>query len=270
MFVKYIINYIALLAATASAGAFDPLAISECGTPSPSNEHLSALQEMAANETIMADSDFAAQAVITIPTYIHVVASSNKVADGYISAATVKEQFKNLNNGYKNTGFQFSLKGTDWTINQQWASNGNDLAMKKKLRKGNYKTLNLYFQKDLQGLNGYCYYPAKVTPNTDAFFRDGCNVLTATAPTGTTATHEVGHWMGLLHTFEGECNGAGDMVADTPACKKSWACQPGQDTCPNRPGKDAINNFMAYGSCRTTFSKGQAVRMKSSWNKYRA
>ena len=82
---------------------------------------------------------------------------------------------------------------------------GNDLAMKKALRKGRYRTLNVYFQKTLGDgdLYGYCTLPQTITPGSDDFFFDGCNILASTVPGGTetnfnlgkTATHEVGHWV---------------------------------------------------------------------------
>ena len=65
---------------------------------------------------------------------------------------------------------------------------------------------------------------------------------------GRTLTHELGHYFGLLHTFgDGSCATAGghDGIADTPAQRElSNGCPVGKDSCPNQPGKDAVNNFM--------------------------
>ena len=53
-------------------------------------------------------------------------------------------------------GIQFVLAGTDYTINTSWASDGAELAMKKALRKGDYKALNVYFQYAIGGNLGVC------------------------------------------------------------------------------------------------------------------
>ena len=165
-------------------------------------------------------------------------------------------------------GFQYTIKKIDYTINAEWSSNKGEDAMKKKLRKGDYKTLNLYYIPTLDA-NGYCYYPTKTSAGSAAFIKDGCTIRTDTMTNGQTTTHEVGHWLGLYHTFQGECDGTGDQVDDTPACKKSWSCDEKQDTCPGRPGKDPVHNFMSYGTCRREFTTGQGKRMRSSYDYYR-
>ena len=61
----------------------------------------------------------------------------------------LSDQLAVLNSAYAPQGIAFTLKGTDRTVNANWAKDGNELAMKKALRKGTYKSLNLYFLADL-------------------------------------------------------------------------------------------------------------------------
>ena len=129
--------------------------------------------------------------------------------------------------------------------------------MKRALRKGGYSALNIYFLPGMGSNLGYCYFPEAggATSGSTVQIRDGCTVLSDSVPGGSatnynlghTATHEVGHWFGLYHTFQGGCSGAGDSVADTPAqASASSGCPVGRDSCPSQAGVDPIHNYMDY------------------------
>lgn len=205
------------------------------------------------------------QETIDIPTYFHVVSSEAK--DGQVTKQMAEAQIAELNSAYAPHNIQFSLVATSWTVNDAWAVGDadDDVEMKKALREGSYAALNVYFQTDLAGnILGRCTLPSAVaasgTSESTAFIMDGCNVQANTMPGGSiigynlgkTVIHETGHWMGLLHTFEGySCKGDGDFVDDTPAQSTSTdGCpvKPMKDSCPGEAGVDNIRNYMDYST----------------------
>ncbi|KAF3910922.1 Ulilysin [Dactylellina cionopaga] len=164
-----------------------------------------------------------------------------------------------MNEGFASTGISFNLSSFTHTENPKWASSGkrssDELKMKKALRKGGYDELNLYLR-PLDGYLGYCYFPGDFAQGSKDYWRDGCDVLQTTVPHGTafpydegkTATHEVGHWFGLFHTFQGGCD-EGDLVDDTPAqWTATGGCPTGKYSCTGDkyPGLDPVHNYMDY------------------------
>ncbi|GAA2827035.1 zinc metalloprotease [Crossiella cryophila] len=221
-------------------------------------------------------------AAATINVYVHVVSKDTTLAGGDIPDKQIADQIKVLNTDFRNTPFQFVLAGTDRTVNPAWHlakwDSPEDLAMRRALRKGSAADLNLWFNTSGGSREnlGYATFP------WDAYRHpriDGVVIQFDTVPGGTlapynlgrTATHEVGHWLGLLHTFQGTCDTPGDEVADTPyQASASEGCPEGRDSCP-APGADPIHNFMDYSddACLTVFSSGQIKRMKMMAVTYR-
>jgi hypothetical protein len=242
--------------------------------------HPSAL-EVAAVEVELGERMAAAQvspgARATIPVYVHVI--HDAAGNGNVSDQRIAQQIAKLNEGFAGTGFSFSLAGVTRTANSTWYLMSMDSAAerqaKRALRRGGAGTLNMYVV-DAVGFLGWATFPwmYPFDPRHDGIVVDHATLpggSVAGFSGGTTAVHEVGHWLGLFHTFQSGCSLLGDAVSDTPAEQSpASGCPVGRDTCQSA-GVDPIHNYMDYSNdtCRNTFTAGQRSRMAWSYTLFR-
>lgn len=216
----------------------------------------------------------------TIPVYFHVIRDVGGAGD--ISDAVIAAQIAVLTAAHNfgaGESWSFNLVQTDRTNNAAWyrATPGSPAEgqMKKTLRKGSADDLNIYTGINNGGLLGWATFPNN---SSDTNKKDGIVIHKDSVPggggpygEGDTATHEVGHWMGLYHTFQGGCSAQNDLVADTPAeSSPAYGCPEGRNTCA-APGLDPIHNFMDYSDddCMNHFTTGQDARMDAQYSLYR-
>ena len=219
----------------------------------------------------------AEKAVTQIPIAFHVITNGSA---GNVTASQIQDQIDVLNAAYAGTNFSFYLASTDYTNNRRWYnrcySTGTERQMKSALAIDPAHNLNIYTCNPSGGILGWAYFPTSY-PESD--YRHGVVLLHSSLPGGSaapynlgdTGTHEVGHYLGLYHTFQGGCSSPGDSVNDTPyEASPAYGCPVGRDTCASA-GQDPIYNFMDYtdDACMNQFTSDQATRMQAITATYR-
>jgi Pregnancy-associated plasma protein-A len=224
---------------------------------------------------------------IRIPVAVHSI-KTRKAGSG-IGPKRIRKMIDITNRAFRggqnrdafDTNFRFRLVSIDHTVNKRWYHVGYgtkaERNMKRALHVGGAKTLNVYLAKLGGGLLGWATFPQhyKNRKKMDGVVINQDSLKGGSVPLynlGDTVPHEVGHWLGLYHTFQGGCGPLGDRVTDTPAeGGPEFECTTDRDTCAGKEGLDPIHNFMDYSAdaCMYMFTRGQNERMVLHWRAYR-
>ncbi|EEH56350.1 uncharacterized protein MICPUCDRAFT_5964, partial [Micromonas pusilla CCMP1545] len=251
---------------------------------------------------------------VDVPVLFHVVHDGH---DGYVAEDRLRAQVEVLNNAFRgathqhdglvnvnaaDTGVSFHFHGATYHdvagatgetagwFRDDCSTGFGELRIKRALATDVRRVLNVYTCEPDGGVLGWIQAFPDEYPEEDE--RHGVFLLHSTIPggdatpynLGDTLTHEVGHYLGLYHTFQGGCHALweterGDAVYDTPPQKDSChgTCAElaarAQDSCagvgesdetlPPYFGRDAFTNFMDYSvdACMSEFTPGQAQRL---------
>jgi len=250
----------------------------QCGSPLPTATEMS---QVAKRLSMMPLSTLAVGGQIKVAWHVIYSGSAGNIPQSQIDA-----QIAELNKAYSgfyggaNTGYTFVLASVDRTNNKQWymmtPGSRHETNAKQALSVDVTHRLNIYSCKPGQNLLGWAYFPNSYPEND---WHHGVVIHYGSVPggylapynLGGTADHEVGHYLGLYHTFQGGCTAPGDQVDDTPyEATATSGCPEGKDTCPSA-GVDPIHNYMDYSTdaCYTQFTAGQDARMDQIVPAYR-
>ncbi len=136
--------------------------------------------------------------------------------------------------------------------------------------------MNVWICADAAGAAGYTNLPANVAfswlaPQDGIVIRSDYvgAIGTSNSTRSRALTHEVGHWLNLLHTW-GSGNSPGissncnmdDNVSDTPNTIGWTSCNLSASSCNSTV--DNVQNYMEYSYCSRMFTEGQATRMRAA------
>ena len=244
--------------------------------------------------------------VYTIPVVFHVIHTNGPEN---ISREQIVDQIRVLNEDFSYTNsnktslrsqftslvgsadIKFALASIDPNgncfdgVNRIYSSDGVDMSMTtekvKYLAYWNYKKyLNIWVVTNITDgssssgtVLGYAVFPWMAGTSRDGIVVRHDNVGTigtaANGDGGRTLTHEIGHYLGLYHTFQDGCAG-GDQCDDTPPVNGTFtnaSCPTNGNSCnndvPDLP--DMWENYMDYsnGKCMAAFSIKQIARMRA-------
>jgi hypothetical protein len=181
--------------------------------------------------------------------------------------------------------------------NVTWNENNVETILKPQTQWDPNQYFNIWvcqFGGNLNGVLGYAQFPSNsglggLNVNGGDDFTDGviidyrCFGSSVEAPNqgtyfngydqGRTATHEIGHCLGLRHIWgDGgsqvagviNCTNNNDFCADTPAAGwENYDCLTIYDSCPSAAGVDMVENYMDYtnDACMNIFTLNQKARM---------
>jgi hypothetical protein len=240
--------------------------------------------------------------LVTLPVVVHVV---HRTAAENISDAQVKSQIDALNRDYRGKNadaskvpsvwgslvidpkVQFELakkdpKGKPTSGITRTATSMTSFGVRNEVKSSKTggadpwpadRYLNIWVCALGEGLLGYAQFPGGPRAT------DGVVILNAAFGTrgtvkapfdkGRTATHEVGHFLGLRHIWgdKNDCTGD-DFVADTPRARQANYGKPKfpHITCNNGPSGDMFMNYMDYvdDAAMFMFTAGQVARMNAT------
>jgi gliding motility-associated-like protein len=240
---------------------------------------------------------------LVLPVVVHII-HNNGPED--ISDIQVRTAIQHLNEAYANTGYydpsdgvttniQFCLAQRDpdnqptngitrdvssYTVMDQTNPFADDLHVKNIRRWNPFCYINIWVVASISPVYaGYATHPESHGNISDGIVVTA-RLFGTSYPNDVVITHEMGHYLGLYHTFEGGCTNTdcsidGDKVCDTPPSQSTADISCGQtiNTCQTdvlsgftTDQNDLKKDYMDYGnySCMTVFTQGQADRMNAA------
>lgn len=268
---------LALTCAALSVNAQSLVGGRQCATPEPTiTETLESMRVVRQFEARTAALRVQGAPPITVPVAFHVLSSGSGVSRGEIPTEWLVAQIDTLNSTFAPFGVRFAMSLVQRVENADWyeglrLGSAQERQLKGELALDPARVLNVYTASPAGDFLGWATTPYS---GSESDREDGVVLLDQSLPGGNeapynlghTGTHEVGHWVGLLHTFSGGCTSPNDGVDDTPQERSGASgCPTTRDSCPLDAGLDPVHNYMDYSNdaCMTEFTPGQITRSQA-------